>query len=362
MRPSSSLSGTSTVSSPGASADPSPDKLPASRPIAITMGDAAGIGPEIIARYVETTPQTGIFVIGDPGQMQRALTAIGSKRRIVAWQDDRIVNVIDQNAQSDSPLPVLAVGELPVDLPHGRIDARAGALAHAAILRAIDLALEGRIAAMVTAPIHKEALRAAGIAFPGHTEILADRTGTRDFGMMLIEGPLRVILVSIHVSLREALDKVNADALARTFRLAEDGCRALGIARPRIAVAGLNPHAGEAGLFGREEIEIIAPAIDKAQGEGMAISGPYPPDTVFMRARRGEFDIVVAQYHDQGLIPIKLNGIEKGVNITVGLPIIRTSVDHGTAFDIAGQGIADPSSLAEAVLVARQMAAARAKR
>ena len=177
--------------------------------------------------------------------------------------------------------------------------------------------------------------------------------------MMLIEGPLRVILVSIHVSLREALDKVTPEALARTFRLAAEGCHALGIPKPRIAVAGLNPHAGEGGLFGREEIEIIAPAIEKARAQGLDVSGPFPPDTIFMRARRGEFDIVVAQYHDQGLIPIKLNGIEKGVNITVGLPIIRTSVDHGTAFDIAGKGIADPSSLAEAVLVARQMVAAK---
>lgn len=336
-----------------------------SLPIAITMGDAAGIGPEIIAKYVETNPSEGLFVVGDPDRMRDALTAIGSKRTIVPWKgsealkaDAKIAGIAAESLP-DSTLPVLAVGSLPTDLPYGRIDARAGALAHQAIVKAIDLAMAGEIAALVTAPIHKEALKAAGIPFPGHTEILADRTGTKDFGMMLIEGPLRVILVSIHVSLREALDKVTPEGLARTFRLAADGCRALGIAAPRIAVAGLNPHAGEGGLFGREEIEIIEPAVRQARAEGLDISGPFPPDTIFMRARRGEFDIVVAQYHDQGLIPIKLNGIEKGVNITVGLPIIRTSVDHGTAFDIAGKGIADPSSLAEAVLVARQMVAAK---
>lgn len=333
-------------------------------PIAITMGDAAGIGPEIIAKYVETSSPEGVIVIGDPHQMRRALDDIGSARHIIPWTSEEPLKdqlKIAANREIDSPLRVLDVGSLPADFPLGRIDARAGRLAHAAIIRAIDLALSGEIAALVTAPIHKEALKAAGIPFPGHTEILADRTGTADFGMMLIEGPLRVILVSIHLSLREALDKVSAVNLERTFRLAAEGCRALGIQNPRIAVAGLNPHAGEGGLFGREEIEIIAPAIAKARAAGMDVSGPFAPDTIFMRARRGEFDIVVAQYHDQGLIPIKLNGIEKGVNITVGLPIIRTSVDHGTAFDIAGKGLADPSSLAEAVLVARQMAAAKAK-
>ena len=336
-----------------------------SLPIAITMGDAAGIGPEIIAKYVETSSSEGIFVIGDPLQMRHALDSIGSTRQIIPWTSNDPLKdqlKIAGISPADSALAVLDVGSLPADFVPGRIDAHAGALAHAAIIRAIDLALSGEIAALVTAPIHKEALKAAGIRFPGHTEILADRTGTADFGMMLIEGPLRVILVSIHVSLREALDKVTAASLERTFRLAEEGCRALGIANPRIAVAGLNPHAGEGGLFGKEEIEIIAPAVAKARAAGMDISGPFAPDTIFMRARRGEFDIVVAQYHDQGLIPIKLNGIEKGVNITVGLPIVRTSVDHGTAFDIAGKGIADPSSLAEAVLVARQMVAAKAGR
>lgn len=321
-------------------------------PLAITMGDAAGIGPEIIARYFTQNPAENLFVIGDAGQIARAVALIGQ---------DIPVSVMSDLGPSLSPgIPVLSVGILPRDLAYGRIDKRAGALAYEAILRAVKLAKAGSIAGLVTAPIHKEALKAAGVPFPGHTEILAAETGTSDFGMMLIEGPLRVILVSIHVSLSEAIRRVTTETVARTIRLAASGCRALGVEKPRIAVAGLNPHAGEGGLFGSEDQAIIAPAVELCRAEGLDVSGPYPPDTVFMQARRGKFDIVVAQYHDQGLIPIKLNGIEKGVNITVGLPIIRTSVDHGTAFDIAGKGLADASSLAEAISVARAMAAAKA--
>ena len=256
-------------------------------------------------------------------------------------------------------MPVLGVGQLPADLPYGIVDAQAGALAHRAIVTAIRLAQERRIGGLVTAPIHKEALHAAGVPFPGHTEILAHETGTPDVAMMLADEALRVILVSIHVSLRDALARVTVENECRTIRFAAEACRALGILAPRIAVAGLNPHAGEGGLFGQEEIAVIAPAVAAMRAEGLDVSGPFPPDTVFMQARRGKFDIVVAQYHDQGLIPVKLNGIEKGVNVTIGLPIIRTSVDHGTAFDIAGRGIADAASLGEAIRVARQMIAAR---
>lgn len=329
-------------------------------PLAITMGDPAGIGPEIIARHVETQGPEGLLVVGDARQMRRALALIGSRRRIVAWPADQPVKTdVKIEAGPDAPLSVLDVGQVAADLPYGVVSAEAGALAYAAIIRAIDLARSGAVAAIVTAPIHKEALHAAGVPFPGHTEILADRTGTRDFGMMLADGPLRVILVSIHVSLRLALDLVTTERVLKTIRLADHACRALGIAQPRIAVAGLNPHAGEGGLFGHEDRDIIAPAVDAARAEGLDASGPFPPDTVFMRARRGAFDIVVSQYHDQGLIPVKLNGIEHGVNVTVGLPIIRTSVDHGTAFDIAGKGMAKADSLGEAIRVARQMIAAR---
>jgi 4-hydroxythreonine-4-phosphate dehydrogenase len=235
----------------------------------------------------------------------------------------------------------------------GVVDARAGQAAYQYITTAIDLALEGRIAGIVTAPIHKEAFKAAGVPYPGHTEILADRSGTSDFAMMLANDELRVILVTIHVPLRSVPDMITKARVLKTIELAYSACTAYGIAKPRIAVAGLNPHAGESGLFGHEDAAEIAPAILEAQTMGMNVSGPFAGDTVFMRARRGEFDIVVAQYHDQGLIPVKYMGIEHGVNVTIGLPFIRTSVDHGTAFDIAGKGVADASSLAYAFEQAR---------
>jgi 4-hydroxythreonine-4-phosphate dehydrogenase len=220
--------------------------------------------------------------------------------------------------------------------------------------------MEGSVAGIVTAPLNKEALVAAGVRQPGHTEILADRAGEPHVAMMLATDELRVLLVSIHVSLARAIALVTIENELRAIRLAAEACRAFGIARPRIAVAGLNPHAGEEGLFGREDIDVIRPAIAAARAEGHDASGPWPGDTIFMRARRGAFDIVVAQYHDQGLIPIKLLGIDHGVNVTVGLPFIRTSVDHGTAFDIAGTGRADPASLAYALDVAERMAAVSA--
>src|SRR4029079_10579570 len=242
-------------------------------------------------------------------------------------------------------LDVLAVTQLPADLPVGQIDARAGRAAYDYVVRAIDLAQAGEIAAIVTAPLAKEAMKAAGISFPGHTEILAAKSGTRDFAMMLANDDIRTVLVSIHVPLSEAIALVKRPRVLATIRLAQDACRAYGIERPRIAVAGLNPHAGEGGMFGREDMDEIAPAIADARAEGIDASGPWAGDTIFMRARRGEFDVVVAQYHDQGLIPVKYLGVERGVNVTVGLPFIRTSVDHGTAFDIAGTGKADPASL-----------------
>jgi 4-hydroxythreonine-4-phosphate dehydrogenase len=211
----------------------------------------------------------------------------------------------------------------------------------------------------VTAPINKETLRLADIHYPGHTEILADFSGTQDFAMMLMNDDLRVILVTIHVSLREAIEQLTVDLELSTIRLAHQAMPLLGIAKPRIAVAGLNPHAGEHGLFGSEDEAIIRPAIQQAQAEGIEASGPWPGDTVFMHARQGRFDIVVAQYHDQGLIPVKYLGVDEGVNVTVGLPFVRTSVDHGTAFDIAGTGKASESSLRlaleQAVMLSRNL-------
>ena len=308
-------------------------------PIAITMGDPCGIGPEICAKlFAEGLPASS-FVVGDAGALRRAVLALGLS---VAVRE--IAEPAEAQGQPGS-LDVLAVSDLPDDLPIGKVDARAGQAAYDYIIRAIDLAKAGSIGAIVTAPIAKEAMKAAGIRYPGHTEILADRSGTSDFAMMLANDEVRSILVTIHVSLAEAIRLITKDNVLRTIRLAQSACRAYGIARPRVAVAGLNPHAGEAGMFGREDIDHIVPAIAAARADGIDASGPWPGDTVFMRARRGDFDIVVAQYHDQGLIPVKYLGIDNGVNVTIGLPFIRTSVDHGTAFDIAGTGAADHASL-----------------
>jgi 4-hydroxythreonine-4-phosphate dehydrogenase len=210
---------------------------------------------------------------------------------------------------------------------------------------AIDDAMLQRVRAIVTAPLNKESMHAAGIDFPGHTEILAQQSGTEHVAMMLVNDQLRVILATIHIPLAEVTRTLTIELEKRTIELAHQACLALGVHAPRIAVAGLNPHAGEQRKFGDEDLDIIAPAIALARAQGIDATGPWPGDTVFMRARQGEFDMCVAQYHDQGLIPIKYLGVDQGVNVTVGLPFVRTSVDHGTAFDIAGKGIADPSSL-----------------
>ena len=265
------------------------------KPIAITMGDPAGVGPEIIAKLVvdPVRPGAPLLVIGDRGAMRRALAVLGA--------DEEAVEVI----QAGEPLAP--------DLPMGRIDARCGAAAFAYVQRAIDLALGGEVRAIVTAPISKEAMALAGIRYPGHTEILADRCGVADFAMMLANDELKVLLVSIHLSLRDAIEAVTEASELRAIRLADKACRGFGITAPRVAVAGLNPHAGENGMFGDEEVRVISPAIAAARREGIDATGPWPGDTVFMRARQGEFDIVVAQYHDQGLIPVKYLGVDKGV-------------------------------------------------
>ena len=323
-------------------------------PIGITLGDPAGIGPEIVARLFATDPPARCLVIGDAAMLRRAIAAIGAALtlRPIATPGDAIF--------APGGIDLIEAGAVPSDLPYGRVDARAGAASFAYVEHAITLALAGELAAIVTAPISKSAWRAAGIGFPGHTELLAARAGVADFAMMLANGELRVVLVSIHVALADAVCAVTLSAELRAIRLADTAMRRFGIARPRIAVAGLNPHAGEDGQFGREDIDIIAPAIAAARAEGIDASGPWPGDTVFARARLGAFDAVVAQYHDQGLIPVKYLGLDQGVNITLGLPFVRTSPDHGTAFDIAGTGRARPDSLRTAVRMAERMAGGRA--
>jgi 4-hydroxythreonine-4-phosphate dehydrogenase len=313
-------------------------------PMAITMGDPCGIGAEIIAKlYSDTASLPPTLVIGDEGILQRAVRLLDLSLRV------KVINSPEDFQLTPKVINVISLSQLPEDLPFGQLDVRAGKAAFDYIRAGIDLALQKRIRAIVTAPINKEALRLADIHYPGHTEILADFSGTKDFAMMLMNDDLRIILVTIHVSLREAIEQLTIEGELTVIRLAHRAMIQLGIARPRIAVAGLNPHAGEHGLFGSEDEAIIRPAIQRAQAEGIEVSGPWPGDTVFMHARQGRFDIVVAQYHDQGLIPVKYLGVDEGVNITVGLPFVRTSVDHGTAFDIAGTGKASHTSLRVAV-------------
>ncbi|WP_136635725.1 4-hydroxythreonine-4-phosphate dehydrogenase PdxA [Pseudooceanicola onchidii] len=325
-------------------------------PLAVTLGDPAGIGPEVALRAVTRPGAHPAVLIGSPATAARARDLVAPDRKI------EVVDGPEAAANVTNAIPMMPSSHSQPH-PYGRISAEAGQMAYDAILVAIALAKAGRVAGMVTAPIQKEALSMAGVNYPGHTEILEHHSGIRDTGgrvaMMLANDVLRVVLVTIHVSLRDAIEQCTFEAQMRAIRLAHKGCQAFGIGNPRIAVAGLNPHAGEGGLFGREEIEVIAPAIARAREEGLDVKGPFPGDTVFMQARQGAFDVVVAQYHDQGLIPIKYMGLEKGVNVTLGLPFIRTSPDHGTAFDIAGRGVADPSSMVLAMEIAYRMAEAK---
>jgi 4-hydroxythreonine-4-phosphate dehydrogenase len=338
-----------------------PTVQPTVQPIALTMGDASGIGPEIVAKLFRDPASAGCFVLGDVAVMRRAAGFVGGIA-VAAIEHPADVAQVPPNC-----IAVLPVDQLPADLlkaPIGHIDARAGAAAAACITDAVRRARTGEIAAIVTAPIHKEALAAAGIGYPGHTEMLqalsAPGATPPPVRMMLANDELSTVLVTIHVSLRRAIDAIDFDAVLETLRIAHRSAARWGQARPRIAVAGLNPHAGEGGLFGDEELRIIAPAIAAARAEGIDASGPYAPDTVFMRARNapghpGEFDLVIAMTHDHGLIPVKYLGVEHGVNVTLGLPFVRTSPDHGTAFDLAGTGRADASSLAAALRMARRL-------
>lgn len=339
----------------------------------VTMGDAAGIGPEIVLRAFQQGQAEGCVVIGEPAVLRRAARLLQPQGLPLALVE-RPADIADV---PPGCVPVLRPPGLPdglADLPWGRIDARCGAAAAACIRAAVALVRRGDGAAIVTAPIHKEALAAAGVDFPGHTEMLQALASDAGHAsqpppvrMMLANDELRVVLVTIHVALRKAIDLVTVDAVLQTLRITHASVPAWSGGPPRIAVAGLNPHAGEGGLFGDEELRVIAPAIAAARAEGIDAQGPFPPDTIFMRARRRPayrepFDVVVAMTHDHGLIPVKYLGVEQGVNVTLGLPFVRTSPDHGTAFDIAGRGLADASSLVAAIRAARAMVAQRAAR
>jgi 4-hydroxythreonine-4-phosphate dehydrogenase len=338
-------------------------------PVAITLGDPCGIGPEIIAKAFRDAPEVtgGCFVAGDLAVMRHAAQMVSGPGQ-PALPIALLVSPADLRAVPPRCIPLLQVGQVAAPMPMGEVNAAAGRLAADCVIWAARAALRGEIAAMVTAPLHKEALAAAGVPYPGHTELLQAEAaafagvtlGQMPVRMMLANDELRTVLVSIHLSLRMAIDAVTYGNVLQTLRITHKAVGAALGRAPRIGVAGLNPHAGEGGLFGREELEIISPAIAAARTEGMDVGGPYAPDTIFMRARAaggrpGEFDVVVAMYHDQGLIPVKYLGVEQGVNMTLGLPLVRTSPDHGTAFDIAGTGKADASSLIAAIRMAHQL-------
>jgi 4-hydroxythreonine-4-phosphate dehydrogenase len=329
-----------------------------SRPvIAITMGDPSGIGPEIIIKALghgEVYASCRPLVVGDVGRLRQAGSIVRTKLRLnaVAGGDDALFE--------PGAVDLIDVAGTPPDLPFGKVSAAAGEAAYRYIERACRMAVAGEADAICTAPINKEALHAAGHRYPGHTELLADLTGTPEVSMMLSAPRLRVIHVTAHIGLIDAIERIEPALVARTIRRGHETLVKAGIAQPRIGVCGINPHAGEGGLFGRgEEAAKIEPAIAVCRGEGIAVDGPLPADTLFFRAGRGDFDLVVAMYHDQGHGPVKVLGIDAGVNITVGLPVVRTSVDHGTAFDIAGTGVADERSLIEALRQATELAARR---
>ena len=337
-------------------------------PIVITLGDPAGIGPEIIAKAFRDAPDTvrGCFVAGDVATLRCAAATLQGDSQVSL----PVAEIDTPAAALTAPprcVPVLQVVPRAEPVALGQVSAAAGKMAGDCVFWAARAALRGEVAGLVTAPLHKEALSAAGAPYslyPGHTELLqavaAEHLGVPvaalPVRMMLANDELRTVLVSIHVSLRDAVESVTASNILQTLRITHQSVGAALQKTVRIGVAGLNPHAGEGGLFGREEIEAIAPAIAQARAEGIDARGPFAPDTVFMRGRGfAEFDVVVAMYHDQGLIPVKYLGVDQGVNVTLGLPLLRTSPDHGTAFDIAGMGRADASSLIAAVRMARQL-------
>jgi 4-phospho-D-threonate 3-dehydrogenase / 4-phospho-D-erythronate 3-dehydrogenase len=327
--------------------------------LAITMGDPSGAGPEIVTKAwadADLRAMARWLVVGDAGCIKRALkiTNIPGEVRPVAR--------VDEAKFDDDHLDVLDLGNVDLEqLRFAEVQAMAGHAAYEAVIRAIDLAMSGEVDAIVTSGINKEALHLAGYVYDGHTEILAQRTGAKSVTMMLVAGNFRVTHVSTHCSLRQAIDRVTKERVLQVIRLTHDSLRQMGIEHPRLAVAGLNPHAGEGGIFGDEEVHEILPAIEQARAEGLNIyPSPMAPDTVFFRmAEKGEFDAVVAMYHDQGHIPTKVLAFAEGVNVTQGLPIIRTSVDHGTVFGKAGKGTADATSLKRAIEVAVSLARGR---
>lgn len=325
------------------------------RPIlGITMGDGAGVGPEIIAKallHEDIYKIAKPLVFGDAKIMQRAVKIVNA---------DIKCNIVTDPAQGRyeyGVMDIIDLDNLPVDLPFAKVDGRAGKAAYEYIEKAVHYAMKHEVHAIVTAPLNKEALNMGGVHYPGHTEILGHLTGQKDFSMMLTSPKLRVIHVSTHIALHDVPNVVKKERIGKVIDLAQETLKLMGFEEPRIAVAGLNPHCGEGGLFGDEDDKEIVPAVNEAKAKGYNVTGPVPPDSVFHRAANlNEFDIVVVMYHDQGHIPIKVLGFDSGVNVTVGLPCIRTSVDHGTAFPVTGTGKASENSMLESLKLGAQMA------
>ena len=314
------------------------------KPLLITMGDPAGIGPEVIVSSLhKQRNKFKAIIIGCPNVIERAINITGIKSKL------KILSTLNDAKFEPGFIEILKIKDLEPLPKFGLANKVCGNSSFEAIKLAIKYALKNETSGIVTGPICKESLSLANINFPGHTEILAKYSGSQYYGMLLVNNEIKVLLSTIHCSLSNAIKKLTYTSQIKNIRLAHQGAITLGCKKPRIAVAGLNPHAGEGGLFGNEEKKIIIPAIKAAQKEGFDVSGPWPGDTIFLKAREGNFDIVIAQYHDQGLIPIKYMGLDSGVNITLGLPFVRTSPDHGTAFDIAGKAIANSSSFEKAI-------------
>ncbi len=319
--------------------------------IGITIGDPSGAGPEICLKVLKNEDvfkKCKPVLFGDTNVIKKVMPIVDC---------DLDLNVIQSVEEfQNNKINLYSLNNMPDDYKFAKVQAKCGRAAFEYIVKAIEFALDKKIDAVVTGPIHKEAMNLAGIKYSGHTEIFADYTNTRDYAMMLASESLKVIHVSTHFSLREACERVKKERVFRVIKLAHKAMLELGIKTPRIAVAALNPHSGEGGLFGDEEIKEIQPAIELARKEGIDVVGPFPPDTVFLRCKNGQFDIAVAMYHDQGHIPLKMVDFMGGVNVTIGLPIIRTSVDHGTVFGKAGKGTVSELSLKNALEMAVQFA------
>ena len=334
--------------------------------LAITMGDPAGVGPEVVVSALarrRAREACRPLVVGDARALRRAAEMLG--RRFAP----KVVGSGREAARYPRRVCLLDLANVdPSEIPMGQVSVAAGTAAAEYITNAVRLARSGEVAGMVTAPVNKEALRLAGVPYPGHTEMLAALCGASEVAMMLVAGEMRVAHVTTHVSVREACARVRRGRVLSVIRLTDEAVRRMGVSSPRIAVGGLNPHAGESGMFGAEEGEEILPAVEMARREGINAVGPLPPDSVFARHRAGEFEAVVAMLHDHGHIAVKTVGFtgrregglkSSGVNVTLGLPIVRTSVDHGTAFDIAGKGVADATSMVEAIRLAARMSRER---